>query len=179
MIYQGSEMEEQAVLQVAAHMCAAARTAPKAMGRDNIRILVLTGQDKDALADKMEAMGRDEFGDKAAAWYSRDASNVRRAQAVVLVGALRSFRGVPCCSFCGFENCAACKASGGNCAFAYIDLGIALSSAVQASAAGHVDNRIMFSIGKAAMAMDYTDEDVLWHGIPLSVSGKNIFMDRK
>lgn len=177
MIYRSEQMEEQAVLETAARMCTAARTAPKAMARDFIRTLVLTGTEKDTLADKMDEIGRCAFGEKADRWYGRDAENVRAAHAVVLIGIKRSFRGVPNCGLCGFENCADCKERGGNCAFAFIDLGTALSSAVIAAAAGFVDNRIMFSIGKAAMEMNY-EEDVFWHGIPLSAAGKNKFVDR-
>lgn len=176
MIYQSKQMEEQAVLATAAQMCAAARTAPKAIGKDVIHTLVLTGEDKDALASKMVEIGK---RDGTEAWMARDAENVRGSQAVVLVGVQRSYRGVQRCGFCGFENCGACKNAGANCAMMYIDLGIALSSAVQTAAIGKVDNRIMLSIGKAAMEMPYTDEDVLWHGIPLSVTGKSRFFDRK
>lgn len=61
--------------------------------------------------------------------------------------------------------------------YAGIDLGIAVSSAVSVAAMDKVDNRVMFSIGKAAAEMGYA-ENVLWLGIPLSVSGKNIFFDR-
>lgn len=61
--------------------------------------------------------------------------------------------------------------------YAGIDLGIAVSSAVSAAAMDKVDNRVMFSIGKAAAEMGYA-ENVLRLGIPLSVSGKNIFFDR-
>ena len=177
MIYQSKQMEEQGILQTAAKMCTAARTAPKAMARDYICTLVLTGPEKDALADKMDEIGQREFGEKADRWYGRDAGNVRTAQAVVLIGVKRSFSGVPNCGLCGFENCSVCKEKGGNCAFAYIDLGVALSSAALAAADGFVDNRIMFSIGKAAMEMGY-EEDVFWHGIPLSIAGKNKFVDR-
>lgn len=176
MIYQSKQMEEQAVLATAAQMCAAARTAPKAIGKDVIHTLVLTGEDKDALASKMVEIGK---RDGAEVWMARDAENVRSSQAVVLVGVKRSYRGVQRCGFCGFENCGACKNADANCAMMYIDLGIALSSAVQTAAIGKIDNRIMLSIGKAAMEMSYTDEAVLWHGIPLSVTGKNSFFDRK
>lgn len=176
MIYPSKQMEEQAVLATAAHMCAAARTAPKATGKDVVHTLVLTGEDKAALADKMIEIGK---RGGVEAWMSRDAENVRSSQAVVLVGVKRSYRGVRHCGFCGFETCGACKSAGANCAMMYIDLGIALSSAVQAAAIGKVDNRIMLSIGEGAMEMHYTDEDVLWHGIPLSVTGKSGFFDRK
>lgn len=178
MIYQSGTMEEQAILQTAARMCAAARTAPKTKGKDYIRTFVLTGQEKDALADKMDEIGLREFGEDARVWFGRDAKNVRSAQAVVLIGIDRVYRGTPRCSYCGFQGCAACKSAGASCAFAYIDLGIALASAAETAMADKLDNRIMYSIGIAAAEMSYTDNEVLWHGIPISISGKNIFFDR-
>lgn len=177
MLYKSDYMEEKAVLQTAAKMCAAARTAPKAHGKDTLHTLVLTGEDKELLAKKMEETGRREMGEHMASWYGRDAANVRAAQAVVLIGADKKQRGVPHCGFCGFQHCGGCKNAGGNCAFAYVDLGIAVSSAVTTAALDLVDSRIMYSIGKAAAEMDYAP-NALWLGIPLSVSGKNIFFDR-
>lgn len=177
MMYQSSDMEKKAALQTAARMCAAARTAPKAHGKDTLRILVVDGEEKEALARKMEAVGEREMGDKAWSWYGRDATNVRAAQAVVLIGAEKTQRGVPHCGYCGFGDCAGCKKAGGNCAFAYVDLGIAVSSAVSAAASEGVDCRVMYSIGKTADEMDYAP-DCVWLGIPLSISGKNIFFDR-
>ena len=52
MIYRSEQMEEQAVLQAAAQMCAAARTAPKAKGIDEICTVVLTGKEKRSLRKK-------------------------------------------------------------------------------------------------------------------------------
>lgn len=40
-----------------------------------------------------------------------------------------------------------------------------------------VDCRVLYSVGKAAAEMDFAP-DYLWLGIPLSISGKNIFFDR-
>ncbi len=177
MLYQSEVLEENAVLQTAARMCAAARTAPKAHGKDTIRTLVLTAEDKEALARKMEEVGLREMGDKMNTWYGRDAANVRKAGAVVLIGAEQVKRAVPHCGFCGFRDCTECSAAGGNCAFSYVDLGIAVSSAVSAAAADRIDNRIMYSIGKTAAEMHYM-ENVIWLGIPISVSGKSIFYDR-
>lgn len=54
MRYESRDLEERSVLATAAKMCAAARTAPKARGIDRIETLVLTGEEKDKLADKME-----------------------------------------------------------------------------------------------------------------------------
>ena len=177
MVYSSKEMEERAVLQTAAQMSAAARTAPKAHGKDTLHILVLTGEEKDALAAQMEVTGKRLMGEKMNTWYGRDAANVRRAEAVVLIGAEKKVRGVPHCGFCGFGDCGQCQNAGGNCAFAYIDLGIAVSSAVSIASEERIDCRIMYSIGKAAEEMNY-EKDILWLGIPLSTSGKNIFYDR-
>lgn len=177
MLYESSYLEENAVLQTAARMCAAARTAPKAHGKDTVHTLVLTWEEKEQLAKKVEEIGIREMGDKMDTWYGRDAANLRAAQAVVLIGTKQKQRGVPHCGYCGFHDCMECKNSGGNCAFIYVDLGIAVSSAAALAAVDMVDNRIMFSIGKAASEMGYAD-GVLWLGIPLSVSGKNIFFDR-
>ena len=179
MIYQSQQMEEQAVLQVAAQMCAAARTAPKATGKDVIYTLVLTGAEKDALADKMDQMGARDFEDKGEAWYCRDARNVRAAQALVLIGAKREPRGVKNCGFCGFGDCAGCVKAGGLCVYPSIDLGIALGSACALAADLRADSRIMMSVGKAAEEMKLVEGNIMWHGVPVSLSGKSIFFDRK
>lgn len=180
MIYEEKQLEEEAVRYTAARMCAAARTAPKGNGVDNILTAVLTGKDKEALADKMDEIGARDFGkEKAAVWYGRDAANIRAAQAVVLIGARESYRGVPHCGLCGFGGCGACQEAGGRCAFTYIDLGIAVSSAAETAALDKADNRIMFSAGRAAEEAGYCGDNVRWLGIPVSLSGKNIFFDRK
>lgn len=177
MIYQSDNMESQAVMQTAAHMCAAARTAPKTRGLDNITTLVLTGEDKDALAEKMIQNGRNIFGNDENSLF-RDAQNVKKAQAVVLIGAKKGYASLNC-SFCGFDTCEKCQEAGARCAFNTIDLGIALGSAVAVAADERADNRIMYSIGKVAMSMGYfDDESTLIIGVPLSVSGKNVFFDR-
>lgn len=177
MLYQSNYLEEQAALQTAERMCAAARTAPKAHGKDTLHIFVLTGEEKENLAQKMESVGKREMGDKMSTWYGRDAANVRAAHAVILIGASKKQRGVPHCGFCGFGDCAGCKHAGGNCAFAFADLGIAVSSAVSAASLDKVDCRIMYSVGKAAAEMEFAP-DCVWLGIPISISGKNIFFDR-
>lgn len=177
MMYESNYMEEQSALQTATRMCAAARTAPKAHGKDTIRTLVLTGEEKEELACKMESVGLREMGEKMGTWYGRDAANVRSSLAVVLIGAKKVYRNVPHCGYCGFKNCDECKKSGGNCAFSYVDLGIAASSAVSSAALDKADCRIMYSIGKTAAEMDF-GSDYMWLGMPISLSGKNIFFDR-
>lgn len=178
MHHNGQAMEEQALMQTAAAMCAAARTAPKTKGKDFIVTCVLTGEEKDALATKMEEIHHQEFGENEFAWYLRDAANIHAADAVVLIGIRNIYRGVAHCGFCGFKNCGACKKANGRCAFAFMDLGIALASAAEIACRAHIDNRIMFSVGNAAMQINYIDPDILWHGIPISLSGKSIFFDR-
>ena len=178
MIYNSTEMEKEALFSTAARMCAAARTAPKAKGQDCIVTLVLTKTDRHRLADKMEEVGIRLFGEEKAAWYKRDAANVRSSQAVVLIGIKKNYRGIMHCGLCGFSDCHTCEESGGVCAQLLVDLGIAVSSAVSAAAQDYVDNRIMWSIGKAAAELEDIERGVCWLGIPLSITVKNVFFDR-
>lgn len=179
MIYNSTEMEKEALFNTAARMCAAARTAPKAKGQDSIITYVLTKTDKQRLADTMEETGIRLFGEEKAAWYKRDADNVRDSQAVVLIGTKKDYRHIPHCGLCGFLDCDICQEADGVCAHLLVDLGIAVSSAVNVASLDNIDNRIMWSIGKAAAEMEDFKDGFCWLGIPLSIAGKNIFFDRR
>lgn len=178
MRYDTNRLEEEGILETARRMCLAARTAPKGKGIDNILTLVLTGQDKNALAEHMVELARRE-GIEGITGFVRDAENLRSAQAVVLIGVTPAFTGLPYCKMCGCESCDAAKSKGVKCAFTFMDLGIALGSAVAVAAECKVDNRLMFTVGKAAEEMGYSKTSANWIGIPLSATGKNPFFDRK
>ena len=177
MIHTSAEMEMRAVLDAAARICAAARTAPKAKGDDYIVTLTLTDTDKDALAAAMEKCG-EKMG---AQFFIRDAGNVRSAQAIVLIGAKEGQRGLnDICRYCHHENCADCNQKDSLCAMDAVDVGIALGSAAATAADLRVDSRILFSAGRAAIEEKIMGEDVtLVFGLPISVSGKSPFFDRK
>ena len=177
MFMSSQQAEEQAVRNLAAAVCAAVRTAPKACGIDHLDTAILTGEDKDRLTAEMRRMGQAQGDD--AKFFVRDAGNVDASGAVVLVGATYQTRGLAeRCRLCGFENCTACTAAGASCVFNPMDLGIALGSAVALAADARADSRIMFSIGQAAASLGLLGEHKLIMGIPLSVSGKSPFFDR-
>ena len=177
MLIRSQKAEEQAVLNLAYAVCVAARTAPKARGEDCVDTMVLTGDDKAQIAEEMRRIGKD-LGEDGA-YFSRDAANVDVSAAVVLIGAKYQPRGLnERCGLCGFVNCAACTEAGAACVFTSMDLGVALGSAVAIAADQRVDNRIMFSIGKAAANLNLLGEYKMIMGIPLSVSGKSPFFDR-
>lgn len=177
MIYDSKAMEMAAVLDTAQRICAAARTAPKAKGIDNLATLVLTGEDKDKIADELEHLS----GPLHYQFFLRDAGNVRQAQALVLMGVREGQRGLnEGCRHCHFENCADCAAHGGVCVYDPMDLGIAIGSAVASAADDRVDCRVLFSAGRAAMSLGVMGEDVrMVMAIPLSIAGKSPFFDRK
>ncbi len=177
MIYNSATLENAALLDAAQSMCAAARTAPKTKGVDRIVTLALTGDDKDALADRMESLA-DELG---MAIFQRDAGNLRTAGAVVLIGTTEGAAGLgEPCSMCHFKGCAGRTEAGAICVFNPIDLGIAVGSAVSVAADARVDTRVMFSVGRAALASGLLGEGVsIALGIPVSISGKSPFFDRK
>ncbi len=168
--------EEAAVLAAAEAMCAAARTAPKACGIDTLDSAILTGEDKAALSAEMRRIAELD-GDT---FFIRDADNVDQSLAVVLIGADDRPRGVDrVCSLCGWDGCGDCVKHGGKCIMNSVDLGIAVGSAVSLAADLRMDNRVMFTAGKAAASLGLLGEKKLIFGIPLSVSGKSPFFDRK
>lgn len=175
MLIRGNEAEEKGLMQVAELMCVAARTAPKGRGVDIIEAIIVTGDQLQALAEEMRRWGQE----NEAPFGQRDAGNLEQVKAAVLLGAGVSPRGVPGCGFCGFGNCAGMEKSGGLCAISSVDLGIAIGSAVSVATAHHVDNRVMFSVGRAAVNLKLFMSDVkIAFGIPLSVSSKSPFFDR-
>ena len=169
-----SELAEAAAVLNAAHMmCAAARTAPKTRAIDNIKTLILTDDDIKRVSDYMIETA----GDRG--FVLRDADNILHAEAVVMIGVRKAAYGLDC-KYCGFANCEECINAKGACVFATTDLGIAVGSAVSVAADLRVDNRVMYSVGRAFGEMDESgEEETIWLGIPLSVSGKNPFFDRK
>jgi uncharacterized ferredoxin-like protein len=170
-----TQLEYEGLLDVARLMCVAARTAPKGRGVDRLVVAVLTGDEKNKLADEMQRIGEQ----TAAEFFIRDAKNVRVAGAVVLLGTKLSTLGIPACGYCGSENCAANEKKGGICVFNIADLGIALGSAVSVAANHRVDCRIFFSAGRAALNQKHLGEDVkIAYGIPISVGPKSPFFDR-
>ena len=171
-----STPETRALDTVAEMMCLAARTAPKARGIDNLHVAIVRGEAKDRVTARM----REVAAEHDVGFFARDAGNCDAAPLVVLIGTTISRLGVPYCGFCGFEDCSACAAAGGRCAYNSGDLGIALGSAAAVAAAHHADNRMMFSFGKSAIDVGILPLEVrIAVGIPLTGTGKSPFFDRQ
>lgn len=168
--------EKDAVLQVANLMCLAIRTAPKARGIDNLVSKIVTGDENVSLAKKMKEIG-EQYQSHT---FLRDAKNIQQADCVVLVGTKFSPINLKICGLCGWKDCEEAKQKGSICIFNSGDLGIAIGSAVSVASLHHVDNRVMYTAGYAAVELKLLGEEVkLAFGIPLSATGKNPFFDRK
>jgi uncharacterized ferredoxin-like protein len=162
----------------------AARTSPKAKGVDDIVTALVEKKDVEVLASTMERLA-DQKGE-GFTFMKRDAGNLRNAGAAVLIGVKTSGVAGLNCGACGFETCAEMlnrqkvevDFRGPNCMLKYVDLGIAIGAATAKAKDFCIDNRVMYSIGAAARVSGLLDADVVF-GIPLSVTGKNIFFDRK
>ncbi len=170
-----AEMETQGQLEVARQICLAARTAPKGRGKDLLTTAIVTGQEKSLIATQM----RDIANRCELSFFSRDADNIDAVELLVLIGTRKEPLGLPSCGCCGFLDCQMMLSAGGYCSFNVGDLGIALGSAVSRAADMRIDNRIMYSVGKAVLELGLLDESVkLVYGIPLSATAKNPFFDR-
>jgi uncharacterized ferredoxin-like protein len=183
-VLEGREQERQGILATANLMVVAARTAPKAGGKDDILTAVVTGPEVAAMTADMEKIAV-ERNDPA---WARQAKIIEVTEAVVLIGARGTKSYVTNCGACGYKSCAdfmnAEKRSGQdfegpNCIFKTLDLGIAVCSAVKIAGILNADNRIYYRIGVAARRLRYLPEASVILGIPLSATGKNPHFDRE
>jgi uncharacterized ferredoxin-like protein len=165
---------------IAELMAVAARTAPKAMGMDFIKLEIIEGATLAKLGEAMKSYG-DRTGKKN---FDRDGKNIANSGALLLVG-LKDDKSVGLnCGACGHDQCAKLpvaaegpEAKGPHCVYRLIDLGIALGSAAKTAGLLNADSRIMYRVGAIARQMKLIDADVVL-GIPLSASGKSIYFDR-
>ncbi|MCS6906828.1 MAG: DUF2148 domain-containing protein [Anaerolineales bacterium] len=171
----------QGVEVVAQMMEIAAVTAPKTRGENYVQVKTLLGDEVRKLGEQMVAYGEEHHRSN----FDRDGKNVIHSQAVVLIGVKDAKPAGLNCSACGYATCAELEEAtpaeeefkGPICAYRLLDMGIALGSAVKMAGLFNVDNRIMYRIGAVARANGWVDWDFVM-GIPLSVSGKNIYFDR-
>jgi uncharacterized ferredoxin-like protein len=169
------EIKNHVLKDVAEIMCTVSRTAPKTRGRDNLLIGILDSSDKKKVIAKMKKIAKRDSRPSCA----RDAQSIKDTDFIVVIGTKKETLGLNC-GFCGYPNCASLAKTKGVCAYNAMDLGIALGSAASVAGRLHVDNRLMYSIGKAAIECGTLGKGIVQAiGIPLSATGKNPFFDRK
>ncbi|MCM8761306.1 MAG: DUF2148 domain-containing protein [Candidatus Omnitrophica bacterium] len=170
------QLEKDAALNIAALMAAAARTAPKTRGIDNIQVISI---DDEITRAKIISKMRDIAKAENRSSFERDAQSIAASPVIIAIGVKANPAGLNC-GFCGYAACAELGKTNGICSFNSIDLGIAAASAVMIASSFHIDNRLMYSIGRACLDLGLLGADVQQAlGIPLSVTGKNPFFDRK
>ncbi len=178
----GPEEEAKTVIDVARLMLIAARTAPKGRGIDDLETMILTGEEKDAVAKEMYKISKapDDH-------WTRDAKNVENCVALVLIGLKGPKPLGTNCGACGYESCGKMLKegrkeglffAGPTCIIKALDMGIALGSAVKTAQIHNVDNRIFFRAGVGAYQMKLMPDSTIIIGIPLAATGKSPFFDR-
>lgn len=160
-------------LSVAKQMMTAARTAPKGKGVDVIEIMAVTGDDICILSEKTRQLAEE----TGMGFLFRDADNILSAQVVVLIGTHEAIQGLNC-GHCGYPTCSG-KPELVPCGINSIDVGIAIGSACATASDLRVDTRVMFSAGLAAQRLDWLKGCKTVMAIPVSISSKNPFFDRK
>lgn len=166
---------KQEIENIAKQIVMAAVTAPKGRGVETLSYMILNQDDKTLLAKRMDEIAK---GSQDLAFFARDAENIRQCATVILIGTNHTVRGINC-GYCGYAMCSQ-KPLNQPCVFNNIDLGIAIGSAASKAMDMRVDNRIMYSAGKAALELPFFKEKMASiFAIPLSCSAKNIFFDRK
>ena len=175
MVRDVAEIQDETARQQVRQLMNRMLTAPKAKGLDDVRILYVDGDEKGVLTAFMRRHGEE----LRKPGLVRDAANVDRAVAVVVLGAKPLVMNLDC-GMCGAPTCDECLARDLNCIYPIADLGIAIGSGVSAAAEHGLDNRVMYSIGLAALKTDlFGDPQIrVALGVPFSVSSKNVFFDR-
>ncbi len=176
---------QEGIRAVASLMVISACTAPKGKGADSIVTAVLYRDDLFQLAEKMKEIGNRVL----MPFFERDAGNIAVSDACVLIGCRGGETLGINCGGCGYSTCAQMHEqykindknglfNGPNCVIKMTDLGIAIGSAVKTAQIHNVDNRVLFTAGVAARELGLLHACTVAYGIPLSVTGKNIFFDR-
>ena len=175
MIYNERELRKQSVQAMAEAIMVAARTAPKAKGRDLVEVAMITDEHIEQLSQTMIQMSN-ESGMK---FLLRDAANILEAEAIIVVGIKceQSECGLNC-GYCGYKGCAE-KPACTPCVMNGVDVGIAIGAACSKIADYRLDSRVLFSAGWAAKRLDILNGADLCFAIPLSSASKNPFFDRK
>ena len=124
MVYDERDIRKTQALDIAQKMLVAARTAPKGKGVDIVECAVVDGNDLEALACTMEAIGEE----RGHQFFLRDANCVRQSLCVTLVGTREKAQGLNC-GHCGFATCGE-RTPGVPCEVNSVDVGIALGAAV-------------------------------------------------
>ena len=170
------DIREEKIIEIAKSMMVAARTAPKARGRDNLVINLIIKEDILLLSKKMEEI----YNENNQAFFLRDSQNILNAKAIVLIGTKLEVLGLNC-GLCGYPTCEEkSEHKTTPCVFNANDLGIAIGSAVSIAADNRIDNRVMFSAGLAAKELGFFGKDIgFGFAIPLTSNGKNPFFDRQ
>ena len=176
MKYNSDKVEDEILLEVAKKMCVAARTAPKACGQDSIETLVIDGEEQQALIKAMKTHSKE----NKQAFFERDAKNLENCACVFLISVHSAPTALPKCGICGYDDCNESIKNKSHCTFKITDLGIALGSAVSIAADNRIDNRILYSAGKAALKLNFFPKDCkVCYAVGLSAKGKNVFFDRQ
>ena len=160
------QAEKEAVLTAARLIMTAVTTAPKGRGVSEVTSVLVLDEDKERLAKSLEEQNSRKV--TPVGFFKRDAQNIRKAAAVLLIGVKGTMPKKPempfNCGACGYPSCSdlikAPKKKGEDfvgplCAFQVMDLGIALGVAAKMAGELNIDNRMMYSAGAAAMNLGF------------------------
>ncbi len=178
--YDGAQLAQESLLDVAGHVVHAIHKAPQITGRTEIRTEVLTGDD---LIPVIEVMGSLAKIAQFIRWdYTvfKESYDSGNPPVLVLIGAgTTSAEMAWNCGACGFKTCAQFNkyakensgtglvGGGPSCNWKVLDLGIACDWACAAAWQYSVDNRIQGSSGGAALMAGYLPGCSSILGLPL------------
>ena len=190
-VYEGIEMFQEELVNVAKLCGIAAMRAPALTGGLDLKMKIVTGKDLEPIIEVLEVLGG------TSAFQLHDATAYRSYKEngilppVLLLGADLTKPPMWHCGGCGFKNCGeflnylkknkgvGIGAYGPTCLWKVIDFGIASDYACACAAQHRVESRIMLSIGAIALFLNYLEDCSFILALPVGPAGDHRWFDRK
>jgi uncharacterized ferredoxin-like protein len=189
-VYDGLDVANEKMLDVAKACAVAAAKAPTLTGRLDLRMEILTGEDLEPMIQVLETLG------KTSAFQLHDATAFRTYKndgvlpPVLLLGADLCKPPLWNCGGCGFPTCGeylkylstnkgvGVGAYGPSCLWKVIDFGMAADQACACASMHRAEARILFSLGAVSMFLGRLEGCSFVLGLPVGPVGQNRWFDR-
>jgi uncharacterized ferredoxin-like protein len=189
-VYDGLEVANEHMLEVAKACAVAAAKAPTLTGRLDLRMEILTGEDLEPMIQVLETLG------KTSAFQLHDATAFRTYKndgvlpPVLLLGADLCKPPLWNCGGCGFPTCGeylkylstnkgvGVGAYGPSCLWKVIDFGIAADQACACASMHRAEARMLFSLGAVSLFLGRLEGCSFVLGLPVGPVGQNRWFDR-
>jgi uncharacterized ferredoxin-like protein len=189
-VYEGFQVANEHLLEVAKACAVAAAKAPTLTGRLDLKMEILTGEDLEPMIQVLETLGKTSAFQLHDATAFRSYKNEGTLPPVLLLGADLCKPPLWNCGGCGFPTCGeylkylsknkgvGVGAYGPSCLWKVIDFGMAADQACACASMHRAEARMLFSLGAVSMFLGRLEGSSFVVGLPIGPVGQNRWFDR-